>query len=427
MAFELKKMINNKLILGMIVLSVIITLYFSYENFRYIRHNIFNVKEEDGYGKYNKTYSEELLNELTEKADKANLKYMLVFDKYMGYVDLEEIYEKAGITKEEIETLSDEEREKIKNDAFYYMTLFNQAATCSESIKYRENVVINAKRLSNSKNAYISKVNKKIQHLYSKKINYTVSNEKITYFMINNMTIAQYSDYINIVLLLLAVCIVFLVEHRSNTFPMLYSSYWGRGRTYFNKMAVLTLLAVFMGSITSILTVIFGMDYGRFGEAMQKSVQCQQQFVASPYPLKVYQFLILTGILRIIGYVELTFLFSFIVVFFKKSIIPFIAGVLIGCGGYAMLDKICMKIKLLSMEGRSTGAVNGQYEFLRKFTPFAYIRDGIGYFTKYEPNNIMDIPVSTLTLSLVANLIWMIVFVFGGYVAYIQFFRKKGA
>jgi hypothetical protein len=338
---------------------------------------------------------------------------------------IDELYLKAGLSEEDIAKLSDEEKNNIINDFTYWNWLFSAAKNCRETLMYRNDVINNATRLKESDIAYISRTNKKILEKYSGKLSLTVTNENVTTNIIDNWKRQQYSDYINIVLIILVVCLLFLVEHHSNTFNMIYSSYKGRGKTYMNKIGVILVFDIVMAVMTTFLMNIFCFLYKDCGTSVKQYIQNKAYFSHSPYNLRIYQMWIVIGVFRILGYITLSLIFVFFAMFFKKSIIPFISGVVVGVCGYAIFDKIIIRMNLLQQQEYSIENILKKYNNIRMFTPYALIRDAVSYFVEYEPNNIAGYPISTVTVAIIINITYCIVFMSLGYLVYIKRFRKK--
>ena len=130
--------------------------------------------------------------------------------------------------------------------------------------------------------------------------------------------------------------------------------------------------------------------------------------------------------LRIIAYVSIAAVLTFITTFFKKSIVPFSVGTLLFCGGFAMYSKFVDKMNLMEGSGRGISDLTGKYKLYRMYTPFGFLRNGIKYFSTYEPNNIINKPVMTVTIAVCIHIMYIVVFFVAGYLVYRFRFRKKG-
>lgn len=420
MKYEGYKILKNKLLLIGIILSCALTIYYSSLDRKSVQYENDSLYE---YDRFSEKYSEELYNELQAKHELTAVRYELTRERRNRPVT-EEMYEQAGFTKEQVENFTEEEKQEIFDEFEYYLKLSGRANTCYNSIEYRDRVLKNARRLQNMSNRYQSRVNKKLLQMYAGDIDYVVSNEWISQEAAGRFDSAEYADYVNIVLILMVVCIEFLIEHRNHTYQMIYSSAGGRGKTYRRKVAVVVAFTVFLSIVTTLLMNLLVWTDERGAEVLKMDIQNIYKY--SPYRLKFGQLIFMIGLLRTLGYLVLALFFVMIVTMFHKSIVPFIVGIGAGCGGYAVFDKLMTKMRMMEMNNRSIRGLFKRYTFIRKYTPFALIRDGISYLRKYEPNNVMNYPVTTVTIAVVVNILYLVLFFVAGYEIYLKRFRKRG-
>ena len=429
MKYELYKLWKNKIIWICIIVSMVLTLYMSGGWFDTYR-NEFPDKLSDEtlreISAYKGKFTEEKYRELKEVYDVYEAEFMLIHKINKGGSVSKEECMAEGVSWEKINSMTEEERLQAEDDFWYgWSEVWSETLWCNNSNVYRENVSKIAERLSKSPDKYTARLNTKIAEMYSKPVNYRVK-DSIAKDMIENWKWVEYADYINIICIIIMISAVFLVEHRSNTFGMIYSSCKGRRRVYFNKAAVVVLISMFLGLMTSFLQVIMAVRLDLFGDTLMLDVQNVEVFCNSPYCINFLKLWIFIGLLRILGYAAVAAFMIFVTQFFKKNILPFCTGVLICCGGYGVISDMLDKIKKLEMVGRTTVDLRGNYNLVRKFTPFGLIRDGISYFTDYEPNNVFGMPVSTLSIAIAVNVVYIILFIACGYAVYKYRFRRKG-
>ena len=280
--------------------------------------------------------------------------------------------------------------------------------------------------LAESGDIYTKSVNELAYKKYSKKVKYEVFGSTLETNLMNGWTYINYSDYINIVCVIIVVCLIFLMEHSRNTYSMIFSSYNGRLKTYINKSIVITIISILLAVLTTIIGIIPYMGKRGFMQVMNADIQNFSEFIYSPYSLKLYQVILIMIALRIIAYVSIAAVLTFITTFFKKSIVPFSVGTLLFCGGFAMYSKFVDKMNLMEGSGRGISDLTGKYKLYRMYTPFGFLRNGIKYFSTYEPNNIINKPVMTVTIAVCIHIMYIVVFFVAGYLVYRFRFRKKG-
>lgn len=415
MRYELYKLLKNRLLFVGIILSVVLTFYQSYERGKYLTYR---------YDSYSEKYSEEVKNELNGKFELWALRYKLTKKNGANSVFPDEMYERAGYTKEEAVSFTDGERQEIFDWFEYYLILSGRADSCQAGIDYRKKVVRNADRLRKTADTYQRRTNEKLFKMYADDVDYVVSDQRLSDDFRTQWYDKAYSDYINIMLVLLAVCIEFLTEHRNNTFQMVYSSYEGRGKTYIRKVMVIAGFTTLLSLVTTLLMHMRLFTDARAGEFLK--MDFRNYYIHSPYKMNFLQFIVDIWLLRLLGYLVLSMFFTMLAVLSKKSLLPFVAGVSAGCGGYELFDRLLHRLGMLRMNNGDARNVYHTCELVRKYTPFGVIRQGIDYLTEYEPNNVLGCPITTLTIAVVVSICYILLFLVAGCIIYLKRFRKKG-
>lgn len=420
MKYELLKLIKNKIVILCILISVSISLYFAYKSNENVGSN-----GNTGVKHYTGEFTQEKYDNINNEYMVARSNYEVVSDRVKEYNE-DEVKKYATISKEEAALLSEDEINKYKQNFYLWTSIRDNADNCIKAQEYREKVVKNSINLLETGDEYTKNINKKAYEIYSKKVDYKIFSTDLFSAMSSELFTVNYADYINIVCIIIMVCLIFLIEHSSNTYSMIYSSYRGRLRTYINKSMVVSIISIMLAVVTTLIEFIPYVGKDGFMEIWNSDIQNNGYYNYSPYSYKFYQIVLWLFLLRILAYLAIVAIMTFITTIFKKSIVPFSTGALIFCGGFAMYSRLVDKINLMEISGASLLKVADKYKFYRMYTPFGLLRNAIKYFAVYEPNNICNKPVTTVTIAVCIHITYIIVFFLSGYVVYRFRFRKKG-
>ncbi|MDY6328558.1 MAG: hypothetical protein SPL51_03655 [Lachnospiraceae bacterium] len=419
MKYEFLKLLKNKIVLLCILISLVISVYIGVRRADNIVDNDTDVTQYTG--------------ELTqEKNDNIEHEYMVARSNYevsknrVGEYNQEDILKYATITKDDVDKMSESDKKKYADAIYKWSNVYGNVENCKKSIEFRETVKKNSLMLAETGDTYTRNVNEKAHKMYSGKVKYEVFGSNVAINMINDWIDVNYADYINIICIIIMVCLIFLIEHSSNTYSMIFTSYNGRFKTYFNKSIIVIIISTLLAIITTVINIVPYVGKEEFMQVFKADIQNFAEYIYSPFDLKLYQIALLMIVLRVLAYISIAAVLTFITTFFKKSIVPFGAGTLLFCGEFAMYSKLVDKINLMKGSGTGISSVSDKYKLYRMYTPFGFLRNGIKYFATYEPNNILDKPVLTITIAICVHLVYIVAFFVAGYVVYRFRFRRKG-
>lgn len=400
MGFEIKKHLNRILLAGLLI-TFFYGVYYSYQCYICQKQNEKSVdmESERSYEDCMGSYSEErmdLITALTEEKQR----------------EFEE--------RDYVEVNPENSPEFLVFQKYQY--LYSKADICRQVKAYREQVVKNAARLKKSRDTYYARVNKKIEKMYSRDVELVIHDGSRLEDIAGIFMVSEIVDFVNIVLLVIVSCSLFLIEHRKGTFTLVYSSYRGRGHTYAVKLAVAMGFAVLLSLLQTVSMVLLSFTYGNLSE-WKDAIQNIEFFIHSPYHLNLAELVVVVTVLRALGYLVLICIFTVISVCFQKNIIPLAINTLIGIGGFGL----CYYFSGSYVTNSGTLIQQGSfYSFVRMYSPFVLIGDGIGYLKKYEPLNILNYPVSVLSVTVLVNIVLAGMIVAVGYPLYIRRFRRRG-
>ena len=343
MGFEIKKHLNIILLAGLLI-TFFYGVYYSYQCYISQKQNEKSVdmESEHSYKDCMGSYSEERMNLITTLTD-----------------------EKRAYMEEQVsmETNPENNNEFLVFQKYQY--LYSKADVCRQVTEYREQVVKNAGRLKKSRDTYYARVNKKIEKMYSSNVELVIHDGSRLEDIAGIFTVAETVDFVNIVLLVIVSCSMFLIEHRKGTFTLVYSSYRGRGHTYAGKLAVAMGFAVLLSLLQTVSMVLLSFTYGDMSEWMD-AVQNLELFIYSPYHLNLVELVIVITALRALGYLVLICIFTVISICFQKNIIPLAINTFIGIGGFGLCyyfsGSYVTSLGTLIQQG-------GFYSYVRMYSP----------------------------------------------------------
>ena len=411
MKFEVEKLLKNKIIWVLVAVSAVVTIYFSAEWFRYVKeYNDAEISEYEGI------YSEELVERINAQC--TQIKEELTKIKVGGA--LSKISNEATAYEEDTEI--ERRKEELEQAMFRWAIVEGKANSYRRAMDYRHKVIKNAGAIKISQDDYQRRLGEQIEKKYGKNVELIIKNEDLSANITKKWNEIEYADYINLLCIIVMVCAVFINEHTSNVYKMIYSSYHGRGKNYFSK--VLAIVLVGMALVTTLLQLAPSFGHRDFMDVMKLDIQ--NLLIHSPFGVKIYQLWFLIMLLRMLGYATIAMCMVFLTQFFQKNALPFCMGSVLFLGGFAFVSNLINRIELLKSQSAYYRIEKERLGIFEKYTPFGLIRSGESFFQEYKPNNILNYPVTNLTITISLNILYIIVFAFAGYFVYQYRFRNKG-
>ena len=376
MRFEFKKIFSNKVIcIGLIVLIA------------YIIHYSYLI------------YGFDLSNE-----------YQRVDDKYYG----EYTEEKYKLLSEQIEKITEEDFL-----FFGYLDCYSQAGNYKEVLEYRNNVLSNAKRLKNSNDSYIAKVNAEIEGKFSDTLVLKICDTTKIKNVTNIFSVLSNIDIFNVIIIIVMVSVIFIIEHTAKIYPMIFSSYGGRLITYTRKLACIAIFSFMLSVITSICVCILTFGLGDMQNWLLP-IQSVEMYRYAPGNINLLQLVIILTVLRGIGYMTIGIICIFVTIFFKRSIFPIIINCIVLVGGLLLYGYY----EYYTIDGLSV--IEQKYEIyckLKNYSVFGLLNDNGVFLKKYESLNILGQPVEMLYVNVCINIMVIVIAAVLGY----RIYRRKGA
>lgn len=395
MVYEIRKVLCNKIIAVSVIVAFcygIVTSYYGYISGK-MGGNDVDMAYESEYEVCKGKYTEEKYNHLAELVSEKESYYSENTDDKDAFL----VFQK-------------------------YQYLFSRASLYHQVNEYREKVKSNAKRLAETEQGYYARLNKKLAKIYNKKTDFNIHEGTIGKDITDMFIVSESIDMVYIALLIIFSCGIFLVEHRNGTYAMVYSSYNGRGYTYIRKMSVSLVFAVLVSVLQTISMVGLTLIKGGLFE-WKDSIQSVELFMYSPYNLNIFEMVVVITLLRALAYMVLISIFTVISLFFQRNLFPLAINILIGLGMFGLC--YLYSGSFLSYSG-SIIHQGWFYPYLRQYSPYVLIGDGVGYLKKYEALDILGYPVSAVNITILVNIIVLAVCIAVGYILYLKRFRKRG-
>ena len=394
MKYEIKKILGSRVLIIALILAVGFALFESNRNYIQGLDEGRERINSGVYDAYKGEYSEEKYQNLLEKTNQLQEEFALLGEK------------------------------KADNRMLDYMALYEVAENCRTTQLFLEQVVDEARYLAQTQSGYYKKLNQKTEQVYKNcrpdlHIDEISSVQNILLYF----ELPEEIDVAFVLVLMIFACTIFLNEHINHTFYMIQSSKTGRGHTYFCKIGLSLIFACMLSvlqtiSITIVPAIRSGM--GKLGYPIQMS----HNLMYSPYNLNFWQLVIVLTLLRAIGYMTLVLLFLCATLFFKKNIVPFAINLFLGGGGMFLTYMASGRFYRDARYG--VARTFGGFIYLKKYSPFTMISEGMNYIGKFEMVNVLGQPVSLLQHVMVINLIIIAFLTVAGYLAYTQNFRRMG-
>lgn len=386
--YEIRKVVFSKVFIVILIVDFLFGVIYSYrnsmENKRYV-----DMSQDSTYQSCLGEFSQEKLNVLQN-----------YIESHWGIMEIN------GESKE-------------KNIYNKYSDLHQKAKNILYVTEYRKKVSESAKRLSSKENGYYKRMNQKIQKMYEKDVALSIKEGTALNDLTGLFVVSAPIDVMSVILLILISFYIFLIEHKSGTYELVFSSRSGRKKTYFTKTLVaflLSFLISLMQSVSETILVLFSCEPGELFEP----VQSVERFAKSPYSINLLELIIIITLIRTVGFMVLESLFLFVSLFFKKSIIPFAIDAFLGLGLYWCV--YWGSGTYVTYSGKLIREMV-YYPITRYVTPIELIRYGQGYLWSFNTVNIFGFPVMEITVVLSTNIFILIMFVALGYNVYLKRWR----
>lgn len=391
MKYEWKKVIQNKIIILTVLISCIYTLWFTFSSLSARQSGI---QETD-------TVYQQCLGEYSVEKEQL-------------------ILQKLGELQKQMSNGTDSG--ELPGWYLKYSALYSQIEGYHAANTFRETVLKNAARLQKSGDPYIARVNGRIITEFEDVIeDFYILDEPVAIDCAGVQGHLIWADIVNLLVLILAASSIYITEHHSQTYAMVYTSRDGRRRTYFRKLLCVLEFAAILGILTGLCAAFPALLSADAGEWMVK-LRMMQTFSASPGDLNLMQYILCVTGMRILGYMVMGAFFVLLAVCFKNIIAPMVLETVLGIGGLWCYGQFAAYADIVMFHGQ-----NQIYKLLRTVTCFGLITDGESFFRQYEPINILNIPCSRLAVCMVLQIFVFFVTAIVGYYVYIHRFRRGGA
>ena len=373
MGYEIKKLCGNKIMLLGLMVLVIISLYYGYKDM-----------------------------------DVEALEYVNRVDEaYRG----EYTVEKLELLAEKFENQAEGE------DFLMYLTVYGEAQKCSNILEYRSNVLKAAKRLKNSSDVYVSRVNSRIEEIYEEMPHLEIVEATKFDRVLGKLQWQRVEDVISIMLIIFAASYMFTLEHGANTHKLVFSSLFGRLKTYIRKMSCIAGVAIGLSVIANLSICVYAFissDSYIWGVP----IQYYSEFTEAPYVITLLEYVFVTILVKAFGLIVIGVCSAVISLWFKKSIIPIIISSVVMVGGYLLCSYYANYRPLgdTIIQSRYEG-----YSIFKHYTCIGLMNNS-GYYTEqYMPVNVLNYPVDMVYVNIFINVLFVIAVAAIGYIVY----RKK--
>ena len=321
----------------------------------------------------------------------------------------------------EVESLSNQYLMDYSSPESIGYSAINSCLTTYETcLAYRKQMVNRINMMKGYTNAYTYKVNDYLLEQYSQPIEfYLYDNYYIETMIIDARNWTS-------VIPLLAICFIgisiFYADRENNTQLLVYSSKYGRTRTYMYKMVCLLSFTVLIMVMYNTMRLIPQFMYGDMVDFLQP-IQSMKTFIESPYNINNITLILLMTLMQIL----VAYLFAIISVVlvnaFKKVIVPLCCIVLLCGASYFGYIYIYMK-SIGSVEGVDIVAIEKLVMNSKKFTPLYHYFSPLVYFEKYMHVNMFGIPISYICFSVSIVCVMVVMLYIVGLLLYNYRFRR---
>ena len=351
---------------------------------------------------------------------------LVIVSLYYGYKDIEaleyvnrvdEAY-RGEYTEEKLELLAEKFKSQTEGEDFLvYLTVYGEAQKCSNILEYRRSVLNAAKRLKNSSDVYISRVNGRIEEIYEEMPDLEIVEAIKFDRIIGKLQWQRVEDIISILIIVFAASYMFTLEHGANTHKLVFSSLAGRLSTYVKKIACIAGVAIGLSVITNLSICAYALISGD-GYIWGLPIQYYSEFTEAPYVMTLLEYVFVTIVIKAFGLIVIGVCSAVISLWFKKSIIPVIISSVVMIGGYLLCSYYAnyRPVGDSIIQSRYEG-----YSIFKQYTCIGLVNNS-GYYTeRYMPVNVFNYPVDMVYVNIFINLLFVVAVAIVGYIVY----RKK--
>ena len=337
-----------------------------------------------------------------------------ILNNYKGIVD-DKMIDKVMKIQTALEQTENDEK------IFAYYELTSNINTVISAKEYREAVYNNVSNVVDD-GSYEAKEKLLLKKAYEKETIYYMDSYKGVNNLLSNENV--FSEYATSFLIILICCNIFVIEHEQNMYKLVISTKKGRRKLYNNKVIISVCVAVICAIVQTLIEIlIIGNSYGFSG--FSQDIQNLSYYIKSPFDLSVLELIIITFVLRIIGYIIVALITCCISTLMTNSAMPLIITSIIVIGiitlgySYSLYDQ--------NMFMMVNWELYDKYMILRYFSGLVYLFDTEEFLSRFEVYNILGTPVYSIIVSVISRIIEIIMLYILGATLYKYRFRKSGA
>lgn len=384
MRYEIKKIIADKILWVILILTVLMSVYVSFNPY-------INLVKSEIMSEYTGSYDENTVKEIEN-----------VLDNYVSSV-------------------SDNEYDYVRGG---YMHIIMQINEYNEINDYRKLIVKRAERLKESEDSYISALNKKLYESYNKSIEFELYDTEFIEIALSN--IGSYGTLMAVFFASVFAIRIFGVDTDNGVQSLIRSSKKGRLKVYLNKIKCLMAGNLILILITMPVLFLREFIYGNLTDFLQP-VQSLTNFKESYFSINILELLGIIFIIQFIGMMIVSGISVIIACIFKKLILSLMVSVLTTSICYFLYRYII--ISTLAKYMTFSNIFNDNRLFviiISKFTNIFMIFMPHLYLEVPLHSNIFGIPVSTTFIAMVVNIFVMCLLMVLGFLIYNKRYRKNG-
>ena len=288
-------------------------------------------------------------------------------------------------------------------------------------LDYRKQMVERINMLNEFVDEYTFKINEYLLEQYSQPVEFYLYDN----YYINTMIIDS-RNWI-MVIPILTICFIaisiFYADRENNTQILVYSSKYGRTRTYTYKVMCILSFATVIMIVYNTMRLLPQFVYGDMVDFLQP-IQSIGMFMESPYNMNNITFLICMTLMQILAVFLLALVSVVLVNIFRKVLVPLCCTVLISGVAYFGYFYLFMKsistnldIDVVMLENLITN--------IKKFTPLYQYFSPLAYFEKYMHVNVFGYPISYIWFSVSFIFILVVILYVVGLLLYNYRFRRS--
>ena len=234
----------------------------------------------------------------------------------------------------------------------------------------------------------IRKTSKKYQGMKGTKTNF------YSFRWLEKISENQMADILIVLIIFIIAMYLVFEDKKKNLFSIIKAAPCGRGRCILAKIFTLAVSTVFVTFIMHLFMLIYiGYNFGLAG--IHESIQSAGAFIACPYHFKVWQFLLISIIIKSAAFIIIALFIFLISMLSANYIIPFGIGMLLAIGNVLLYEMFTSV---------------GKYNVFHYINLWSFIKSEklIG---DYSLLNIAGIPVSAAFMSNLLIVILLTVFI----------------